>query len=109
MDVVIPRRFDVFLISLDPTQGAEIRKTRPCLIVSPDEANDFLRTVLVAPMATTIKGYPSRVRLRFQGKDGEVALDHMRAIDKGRLRRRLGAISAASAQRITATLLEYFA
>lgn len=109
MDVVIPRRFDVFLISLDPTQGAEIRKTRPCVIVSPDEANDFLRTVLVAPMTTTIKGYPSRVRLRFQGRDGEAALDQMRAIDKGRLRRRLGAISAASARRITATLLEYFA
>lgn len=109
MDLVIPRRFDVFLISLDPTQGAEIRKTRPYVIISPDEANDFLRTVLVAPMTGALKGYPLRVRLRFQGKDGEVALDQMRAIDKGRLRRRLGAVSAASAGRITATLLEYFA
>lgn len=108
MDVVKPRRFEVYLVSLDPTQGAEISKTRPAVIVSPDEANDHLRTVLVAPMTSTIKRYPSRVRLKFQKRDGEVALDQMRALDKNRLLRRLGTLSSSTAQRVTETLLEYF-
>ena len=104
-----PKRFEVYLASLDPTVGAEIRKTRPCVVISPDEANRHLQTVLVAPLTTTRRNYPSRVALRFQGRDGEAALDQMRAVDAGRLAKRLGAISSEAARRITATLLEYFA
>lgn len=107
--MVVPRRFEIFLVALDPTTGPEMRKTRPCVIVSPDEANDRLRTVVVVPMTTKPKGYPSRVRVRFEGKDGEAALDQIRSIDKSRLRRRLGVVSQDAAQRITATLLEFFA
>jgi mRNA interferase MazF len=109
VDVVTPKRFDVHLVSLDPAQGAEIRKTRPCVIVSPDEANRHLQTVLVAPLTTTLRNYPSRVRLRFRRREGEVALDQIREIDTRRLAKRLGAVSPETAQRITATLLEYFA
>lgn len=108
MDVVTLRRFDVYLVALDPTQGSEIGKTRPAVVVSPDEANDYLRTVLVAPMTSTIKRYPSRVRLKFQGREGEVALDQLRALDKRRLIRRLGAVSPAAVTRISKTLIEYF-
>ena len=103
------KRFEVHLVSLDPTQGAEIRKTRACVVVSPDEANRHLQTVLVAPLTTTRRNYPSRVALRFRGRDGEVALDQMRAVDTARLARRLGTVSPEAARRITATLLEYFA
>ena len=109
MDVVTPKRFEVYLVSLDPAQGAEIRKSRPCVIVSPDEANRHLQTVVVAPLTTTLRNYPSRVRLRFRGRDGEVALDQMRAVDMRRLTRRLGAVSPEAARQITMTLLEYFA
>jgi mRNA interferase MazF len=109
VDLVSPKRFEVYLVSLDPTVGAEIRKTRPCVVISPDEANRHLQTVLVAPLTTTRRNYPSRVTLRFQGRDGEVALDQMRAVDTGRLAKRLGIVSSEAARRITATLLEYFA
>jgi mRNA interferase MazF len=109
MDMVNPRRFDVFLVSLDPTVGSEIRKTRPCVIVSPDESNAVLNTVVIAPMTTTLRTYPTRVRLRFRGKNGEIAIDQMRAVDQRRLVQRLGTISAETQKRLTATLLEFFA
>jgi len=109
MDVVTPRRFEVFLVALDPTLGAEMRKTRPCVIVSPNEANANLRTVVLAPLTSAHKSYPSRVAIRFQGRDGQIALDQIRAIAKRRLTRRLGALSTDAARRITATLLEFFA
>ena len=109
MDLVSPKRFEVYLVSLDPTVGAEIRKTRPCVVVSPDEANRHLQTVLVAPLTTTRRSFPSRVTLRFRVRDGDVALDQMRAVDAGRLVRRIGTVSSEAARRITATLLEYFA
>jgi mRNA interferase MazF len=104
----LPRRDEVWLISLDPTQGVEIRKTRPCLIISPDEMNQHLQTVIVAPMTTVVRPYPTRVPVRFQGKRGQVALDQLRAIDRQRLVRRLGTISASNAQAASATLLEMF-
>src|SRR5258707_10220184 len=85
-------RFDVYLINLDPTVGSEIRKTRPCLVVSPDEMNHHIRTVIVAPMTTKGRSYPTRVRCRFGGKTGQVVLDQMRAVDTARLVRRLGRI-----------------
>jgi len=104
-----PRLDDVWLISLDPTTGAEIQKTRPCLVVSPDEMNRHLRTVIIAPMTTVLRPYPTRIALKFQGKQGQVALDQLRAIDRERLVRKLGRVSAVTAAAVSATLLEMFA
>jgi len=103
-----PRRDEVWLVSLDPTQGAEAQKTRPCLIVSPNEMNQHLRTVIIAPMTTVLRRYPTRVPLRFHGKDGEVALDQLRAVDRQRLVRKLGRVAASTAQSASATLIEMF-
>ncbi len=103
------RRFDVFQITLDPTIGREIRKTRPCLVVSPDEMNRHLGTVIVAPMTTGDQPYPTRVPCRFRGKEGSVALDQLRAVDRSRLMRRLGRISASAQEEVLVTLGELFA
>jgi mRNA interferase MazF len=106
--VNLPRQDEVWLVSLDPVQGSEIRKTRPCLVVSPDEANEFLRTVIVAPMTTTERRYPTRVRITFQGKRGQVALDQIRAVDRQRLVHKLGAAPAKTVQAVSAVLVEMF-
>jgi len=103
-----PRLDEVWLVSLDPTQGAEIQKTRPCLVVSPDESNRHLRTVIIAPMTTVARPYPTRVALTFQGKQGQVALDHLRAIDRQRLVRKLGRISPKTAASVSTVLVEMF-
>lgn len=104
-----PQRDEVWLVVLHPTQGAEIQKTRPCLVISPDEVNQNLRTVIIAPMTTVTRPYPTRVAVRFQGKRGQVALDQLRTVDRQRLVRMLGAVSAKTAQDVSATLLEMFA
>ena len=106
---MVTNRFDVYLISLDPTRGSEIRKTRPCLIISPDEMNDHIRTVIVAPMTTKERPYPSRVPCTFQGKRGQVVLDQIRTVDKTRLVRRLGRISAGVQTKVLDALQEMFA
>jgi mRNA interferase MazF len=103
-----PQQDEVWLVTLDPTQGAEIQKTRPCLVISPDEMNEYLQTVIVAPMTTVKRPYPTRVEVRFQGKRGQIALDQLRAIDRKRLVRRLGAIPSSTAQAASDTLLEMF-
>jgi mRNA interferase MazF len=103
-----PRRFEVWLVSLDPTMGSEIRKTRPCVIVSPDEINRHLRTVIIAPMTTAARSYPTRVRLRFEGKAGEIALDQIRAADRSRLVRKLGELPQGTARAVCAVLVEMF-
>jgi mRNA interferase MazF len=103
-----PRRDEVWLVSLDPTHGAAIQKTRPCLVVSPDEMNRYLQTVIVVPMTTTMRPYPTRVPLRFQGKSGQAALDQLRAVDRQRLVRKLGTVSPSSAEQASAVLLEMF-
>jgi len=108
MDMVNPRRFEVYLVALDPTVGSEIRKTRPCVVVSPDEANDALSTVIGAPMTSTIRNYPTRVHVRFQGRTGEIAIDQLRALDKRRLIKKLGVISADAQRRLGAALVEFF-
>jgi mRNA interferase MazF len=109
MEVVsYPRRDEVWLIALDPATGSEIKKTRPCLVVSPDEMNESLQTTLVAPMTTTQRNYPTRVNLVFRGKTGQVALDQLRAVDRQRLVRRLGAISARGASEVSTVLVEMF-
>lgn len=106
--VSYPRRDEVWLIALDPSTGSEIKKTRSCLVVSPDEMNEPLQTVLVAPMTTTLRRYPTRVNLSFRGKTGQVALDQLRAVDRLRLVRRLGAIPPETAREISEVLLEMF-
>jgi mRNA interferase MazF len=106
---MVTNRFDVFLISLDPTRGSEIRKTRPCLIISPDEMNDHIRTVIVAPMTTKGRPYPSRVSCTFQGKRGQIVLDQIRTVDKTRLVRRLGTISSGVQSKVLDALQEMFA
>ena len=89
----IVSRGDIWLINLDPTRGSEIQKTRPCVIVSPQEMHDFLRTVIIAPMTTKGRQAPYRVPITHDGKKGLVLLDQIRTIDKGRLVKRLGAVS----------------
>jgi mRNA interferase MazF len=104
----VAARGDVFLVELDPTRGSEIHKTRPCLIVSPDELNQHLRTVIIAPMTTAGHAYPFRPVCRFGGKDGRVALDQLRTVDVDRLRKRLGVLSTAALSRVFNTLHEMF-
>jgi mRNA interferase MazF len=101
-------RFDVYLVALDPTLGSEIKKTRPCLIVSPDEANRHLATVIVAPMTTKRHSYPTRVPCTFQGKNGQIVLDQLRTVDKVRLVKRLGRINSPAQSSVLATLAEMF-
>jgi mRNA interferase MazF len=102
-------RGEVHLVGLDPTLGSEIKKTRPCLVVSPDELNEHLRTVIVAPMTTAGQAYPWRVACRFQNRSGFVALDQLRTIDRHRLVKRLGRLSAATNTEVLETLQEMFA
>jgi mRNA interferase MazF len=102
-------RFDVYLVSLDPTVGSEIKKTRPCLVVSPDEMNRHIRTVIVAPMTTRGRPYPTRVPCRFRGKTGQVVLDQIRTVDAGRMVRKLGRLDADTGSRVLAVLGEMFA
>ncbi|NOZ94070.1 MAG: type II toxin-antitoxin system PemK/MazF family toxin [Acidobacteria bacterium] len=102
------RRFDVYTVELDLTRGSEIRKTRPCVVISPDEML-VLRTVIVAPMTTAGKPWPSRVPVRFDGKDGFVVLDQIRTIDRSRLVRKLGHLDPETGHRALAVLQEMFA
>ena len=94
------KQYDVFVVSLDPTIGAEIQKTRPCVVVSPDQMNGSLQTVQVAPMTTNTRDYPWRVAITFQDKKGMVALDQIRTVDRRRLIRKLGKADEAVMQRI---------
>lgn len=103
------KRFDVYLVNLDPTVGKEIKKTRPCLVVSPDEMNRFIATVIVAPMTTKARLYPTRVSCHFHGKSGQIVLDQLRTVDKVRLVKKLGQIRPKTQQAVLATLSEMFA
>ena len=109
MGLVAVTRFDVALVRLDPTQGSEIRKTRPCVVISPDEMNGALRTAIVAPMTTQGHDYPWRVRVSFGDIEGRIALDQVRTIDQERIVRREGRLDAGTAQRVLDTLVEMFA
>lgn len=106
---VVVRRFDVFLVNLDPTVGSEIKKTRPCLIVSPDEINRSIRTVIIAPITSQGKTYPTRIPCFFQGKQGLILFDQLRTIDKQRLVRKLGQLDDATNELVLAGLNELFA
>jgi mRNA interferase MazF len=102
-------RGDVFLVSLDPARGGKIQKTRPCVIVSPDELNTYLRTIIVAPLTTGGHHYPFRVPCRFEGRAGYVVIDQIRTVDRKRLVRRLGMLSSSTLSRVLAILQEMFA
>ena len=106
---MVVRRFEVWLVNLDPTVGKEIKKTRPCLIVSPDEANNYLETIIGAPMTTNIRNYPTRIHCLFQRKKGQVAIDQIRFMDKSRLVKKLGVLNETFCKAVCKTLLEYFA
>jgi mRNA interferase MazF len=106
---LVMRRGDIHLVRLDPTLGSEIKKTRPCVVVSPDELNEHLRTVIVAPMTTGGRAYPWRIRCRFQKRSGFVALDQLRTVDQERLVRRLGEIGTDSLTEVLQRLQEMFA
>ena len=102
-------RFEIYLCALDPTVGREIRKTRPCLIVSPDEMNHHIRTAIVAPMTTKGRSYPTRVPCRFGGKSGQVVLDQIRTVDQSGLVRKLGRIDSRTSRIVSDILQEMFA
>jgi len=112
VDVVTPaavRRGDIFLVSLDPAQGGGIQKTRPCVVVSPDELNAHLRTFIAAPLTTGGHPYPFRVPCRFQGRAGYVVIDQIRTVDRERMPRRLGKLSPLILERVLSILQEMFA
>ena len=103
------KRFDIFVVNLDPTLGSEIKKSRPCVIVSPDEMNRHIRTVVVAPLTTGTRQYPSRVATRFAGKNGQIVIDQLRTVDKARLAKRIGTLGQNEASEVLAVLREFFA
>ncbi len=108
MGMVI-KRFEVYLVNLDPTVGSEIQKSRPCLVISPDEMNVYISTVIIAPMTTRGRDYPTRVQCQFQGKDGQIVLDQIRTVDKSRLVKRLGVIDHEIQKQVLGMLAEMFA
>ena len=106
---VVTERFGVYLVRLDPTEGRGIRKTRPCVVVSPDEMNRHIGTAIIAPMTTKQRPYPTRVNVVFAGKEGQIVLDQIRSVDKRRLVKAAGKISDNTADRILTTLQAMFA
>jgi mRNA interferase MazF len=105
---MVANRFDVYLTNLDPTVGSEIQKTRPCLVISPDEMNKHIRTVIVAPMTTAGKDYPTRVSCTFKRKKGQIVLDQIRTIDKTRLVKKLGTIDPGTQLKVITILQRLF-
>ena len=108
MGIMVISRFDVVLVNLDPTVGSEVRKTRPCAVISPDEMNRQLNTLVVAPMTPTSKPYPSRIQVQSGGRVGWVMIDQVRAIDRQRVIKVLGALSADEASEIKQVIEELF-
>ncbi len=106
---LVAYRFDVFLVGLDPTVRREMKKTRPCVVISPDEMNRHIGTVVMAPITTKGRDYPTRIPFTFKGKKGQIVLDQIRTVDKKRLVRRLGKIDNANGERVLAVLQEMFA
>jgi len=101
-------RFSVILVELDPTVGSEIQKTRPCLVISPDEMNKHISTLIVTPMTTKGRNYPTRVRCTFKGKIGKIVLDQVRTIDKSRVIKMMGRIDKRTQEKVCSTLSSMF-
>lgn len=106
--MVDTNRFDILLVSFDPSQGHEIKKTRPCVIVSPNEMNKYIKTLIVAPMTSKIRNYPTRIPVVFDSKEGTIALDQIRTIDKSRIIRNLGTLDTKIANTVLETLGKMF-
>ena len=106
---VVVKRFDVYLVNLDPTFGSEIQKTRPCLVISPDEMNRNIRTVIIAPMTSAQKEYPTRISCTFRKKQGQIVLDQVRTVDKARLIQKLGTIDSKAQLDVISVLQRLFA
>lgn len=106
---LVASRFDVFLVTLDPAHGHEIKKTRPCVVISPDQMNRYTSTVIIAPMTTKGRDYPTRIPVTFMRKKGQIVLDQIRTVDKTRLVRRLGKLDQTVAQTVLGVLHEMFA
>ena len=102
------RQYDIILVNLDPTKGSEIKKTRPCLVISPNEMNKYLRTVVVAPMTTADRPYPTRVVINHDNKIGAAAIDQIRSVDKSRVIKSLGKISKDEIEKCKEVILETF-
>jgi mRNA interferase MazF len=105
---VVVDRFDLFLVALDPTIGSEIKKTRPCVIISPNEMNKFSNTIIIAPLTSKTRTYPTRINITFQNKKGQVVLDQIRSIDKRRLLKKIGKVSEHMEDKICNVLVEMF-
>lgn len=105
---MVIQRFDIYLVNLDPTVGGEIQKTRPCVIVSPDEINRAIDTVIVAPLTTGSRNYPSRIACQFDGKTGHVIIDQIRVVSKRRVIKHLGTLDAETQELVLSTLAEMF-
>jgi mRNA interferase MazF len=106
---VVVKRFDVYLVNLDPTIGSEIQKTRPCLVISPDEMNRNIRTVIIAPMTSAQKEYPTRVSCTIRKKQGQIVLDQVRTVDKARLMQKMGTIDPKAQLDVISVLQRLFA
>lgn len=106
---MVVNRFDVYLINLDPTIGSEIQKTRPCVIISPDEMNRHIHTVIIAPMTTAGREYPTRIKCEFKEKKGHVVVDQIRTIDKKRLIKKLGSLDSETQSKVISVLQRLFA
>jgi len=105
---MVVNRFEIYIVSLDSTEGSEIRKTRPCVVISPDEMNHSIKTVIIAPMTTSGRKYPTRIPIEFQGKKGMIVLDRIRMIDKSRLVKKAGKVKRSTAEKVAAILQEMF-
>ncbi|GBE06301.1 mRNA interferase EndoA [bacterium BMS3Abin10] len=105
---MVVNRFDIYIVSLDPARGSEIRKTRPCVVISPDEMNHNINTVIIAPMTSSSKKYPTRKPVEFQGKKGQIVLDQIRTADKARLIKRIGHLKKNTSEKVASTLQEMF-
>jgi mRNA interferase MazF len=103
-----PKRYEVWLANLDPTVGSEVKKTRPCIVVSPDEMNKWVKTIIIVPLTSSSKEYVSRVSLEFRGVKGQAMIDQIRTIDKSRLIKKIGQLSSTTANRVSNSLLELF-
>jgi mRNA interferase MazF len=106
MDLV--KRFEIRNAELNPTVGSELNKVRPCLVVSPDEGNKYLNTVIVVPLTSTLKPYPTRIDCEFQGKRGQLAIDQIRCLDKIRLGKKMGQLDQETSEKLCAALVETF-
>ncbi len=102
------QRFEIYLINLDPTVGSEIKKTRPCVIISPNEMNNHISTVIVAPLTSKLRNYPTRIPCKVEGKQGQIVLDQLRTVDKSRLIKKIATLAKPLQKKVSSGLVEMF-